>query len=490
MNESFPEIKTRHNRRKTCLFSLIVTGLMVAVSAASAQSPSNDSESRNTASTAVVTLPKAQWRSAGIKIEPVSRRALETNLKLTGKISLNQDRLAHIYSMVDGTVSDVPVSLGQRVKTDDLLAVIHSREVGEAKLQLYQDRLQVELADIQNQMQTKVAANASELLDALRKDTAIEEIERQFRDRPMDDYRERVVAAYAAFLKSEADVVRLEAISQTGAVSGKQLLTARANRNADQATFQSRIEQIQHELHTSTLVSSQAVKMAEAKALVSATSLRILNVPDTEIADIDPVNQGERISHYAIRAPFDGTVLTKDVVLSEQIRPDVILFSIADLSTVWVTANVYEEHLPMLDSFKDQTVTLRNDALPDQDFTAKVFYTGDVMDEATRTIALYAIADNAGGHLKPGMFVNIELPVTQQTKLVLLPSSAVQEHEGQTFVFVLQGQDEFLRRDVTLGLANEFSVAVEQGLREGESVVTQGGFILKSQLLADLMGEE
>lgn len=469
---------------------LLVVATLASCSTTWAQSRPDESNLPTSVTETALILSQEQQRSAGIKVESVGRRAFENSIRLTGKIALNQDRLAHIYSMVEGTVSEVPVSLGQLVHKDDLLAVIHSREVGEAKLQLYQDRLQVELADIQNQMQTKIAKNANELLAALRVDTEIEEIERQFRDRPMGDFRERVVASYAAFLKSQADVSRLEGISETGAVSGKQLLAARANLNADQATFQSRIEQIQHELHTSTLVSSQAVKMAEAKSLVSATSLRILNVPAAEIAEIDPVHQGETLSHYAIRAPFDGTVLTKDVVLSEQIRSDVILFSIADLSTVWVTANIYEEHLPMLDSFKNQTVHLRNDALPNRSFTAKVFYTGDVMDEVTRTISLRAIADNADHHLKPGMFVDIELPITQANESILVPSSAVQEHEGQTFVFVLKGNDAFYRRDVKVGAASEKEVVIDAGLREGESIVTHGGFILKSQLLADLMGEE
>ncbi|MGV3486755.1 MAG: efflux RND transporter periplasmic adaptor subunit, partial [Planctomycetaceae bacterium] len=249
-------------------------------------------------------------------------------------------------------------------------------------------------------------------------------------------------------------------------------------------------EQIQYELQTSTLASSQAVKEAEAKVLVAATSLKILNVGAEEIDKIDPVEQGEKLSHYPLRAPLDGTVLTKDVVLREQVRPDVMLLSIADLSTVWITANVYEEHLPLLDSFKDQAVTLRNDALPDRTFTAKVFYTGEIMDEATRTISLQAIADNADRRLKPGMFVNIELPIRQDTDPILIPESAVQDHEGKKFVFVLSGDDRFQRRDIQLGMANDQSVIVSQGLQEGETIVTAGGFILKSQLLAELMGEE
>ncbi len=444
----------------------------------------------NTERPNVVTFPKQNWKSSGIQIQRATSKEFSRVLRLTGKVSLNQDRVAHVYSMVEGTVDSVSVSLGQTVKENDLLAVIHSREVGGAKLELYQARLQLELRKTQNELQQKIASNASELLMALRQGMGIGEIEQRFRDRPMGDFRERALASYAAYLKSEADVQRLQDVTQKGAVSGNQLLAAISSRNADQATFQSRIEHIQYELQTSTLMSSQAVKEAEAKVLVAATGLKILNVDEKEIDEINPAEQGERLSHYPLRAPFDGTVLTKDVVLREQVRPDVMLLSIADLSTVWITANVYEEHLPLLNSFRDQTITLRNDALPDQVFTAKVFYTGEIMDEATRTISLQAIADNSGRYLKPGMFVTIELPITQDSHSVLIPTSAVQDHEGKTFVFVLTDEEEFQRRDLLLGENDGQSVVVKKGLREGENIVSVGGFILKSQLLADLLGDE
>jgi len=475
-------------------YGIVVTLLVIILPtlglSAKAQSIPNASTAESGGQPVIVTLSKEHWKASGIQIKPVSSQAFAKTLQLTGKVTLNQDRVAHVYSMVEGTVDSVSVTLGQTVKADDLLAVIHSREVGAAKLELYQARLQLELKNTQNDLQQKIAANAQELLTALRQGTSIIEIEQQFRERPMGDFRERALASYAAYLKSEADVQRLQEVAQNGAVSGKQLLAATASRNADLATFQSRIEQIQYELQTSTLMSSQAVKEAEAKVLVAATSLKILNVGAREIDEINPAEQGEKLSHYTLRAPLDGTVLSKDVVLREQVRPDVMLLSIADLSTVWITANVYEEHLPLLNSFKDQIVTLRNDALPDQSFTARVFYTGEIMDEATRTISLQAIADNTDRHLKPGMFVTIELPIQQNSNPILVPRSAVQDHEGKKFVFVLQGEDQFHRREVQLGMANEQSVIIKQGLRDGELIVTGGGFILKSQLLAELLGDE
>ncbi len=482
------KIKLQHPLWKGALCGLTVAILFASPTIA--QTPSQVVSELATASQTELTLPRDQWPAAGLKIEEVQRQPFSKTLHLTGKVSINQDRLAHIYSIVEGTVEDVKVRLGQSVRQDDLLAVIHSREIGAAKLLLYQARLQLELANARNDMQSRIVSNATDLLECLRSQMPIQEIEVRFRDRPLGDYRERALAAYAAFVKSEADVDRLEGVSSSGAVSGKSLLAATATRNADQATFQSRIEQISYELTTSTLLTSQAVKESEAKVLVAATSLQILGVDARDIEAINPAEQGETLSHYTIRAPFDGTVLSKDVVLREQVRPDVMLLSIADLSTVWVSADIYEEHLPLLDSLKHQTITIRNDALPDQTFTAKVFFTGEVMDELTRTISMLAIADNADRHLKPGMFVKLDLPIAQQQTPILIPSSAVQEHQSKKFVFVLQGTDQFLRRDVTLGLANDSQVVVKQGLREGESIVTAGGFILKSQMLAELMGEE
>src|SRR5690606_32232504 len=106
-----------------------------------------------------LTLPKDQWKASGLQIEKVQRRPFSKTLHLTGKVSINQDRLAHIFSIVEGTVEDVKVRLGQSVKQDDLLAVIHSREIGAAKLQLYQARLQLELANARNDMQSRIVSN-------------------------------------------------------------------------------------------------------------------------------------------------------------------------------------------------------------------------------------------------------------------------------------------------------------------------------------------
>ncbi|QDS86313.1 Cobalt-zinc-cadmium resistance protein CzcB [Rosistilla ulvae] len=453
--------------------------------------PSTDATGAETAEgTELLELPESRWEVSGIQLQPVQRGAFETTVRLTGKVSLNQDRVAHIYPMVEGIVESVSVGLGQQVKAGQLLATIHSREIGEAKLKLFQSRLKLEMATAKHAMQTEISNNVRDLVKALRDKMPIEQIEVAFRSRPMGEFRERLLTAYSSYTKSQADVSRLQGIANSGAVSGKTLLNAEANRNADQATFQSRLEEVEHGLRMSTLLSSQLLKETETQAAVAETTLHILGVRDEELKKIDPAEQGEGISHYLLRAPFDGTVLTKDVVLSEQVRPDVMLLSIADLSTVWILTDLYQEHIPLLASLAGQTIHLHSESWPDQTFEAEVFFAGETMDESTRTISMRAIADNAEHLLKPGMFVTVDLSAVTQQDVLQVPLPAIQEHEGQKFVFIHRGEAQFERRNVRVGTANETSITIKQGLEPEESVVVQGGFILKSQMLADLMGEE
>lgn len=437
-----------------------------------------------------ILLPRTQWQAAGIRIEPAVNRSNSETIRLTGKVELNEDRLAHVYPMVEGTVDEVNVALGDVVEQDRRLVVVHSRELGTAKLELFQAELHAELAEVKDELQRELTENTEALLASLRERQEISEIETLFGGRNMGEYRERLMASYADFVKSEADVTRLSDIDRTGAVAGKQLLAARMRRNADYARFQARIEQIDFELRTSLLTTAQAVKEANTRVAVAATNLRILGCGEDEIRGIDPLHQGEAISHYFVRAPFHGTVIAKDVTLGEQVRPDTQILTIADLSSVWIEADIYEKDVPLLESLAGTEIRVVSEAWPDQSFPAKVFYTGEIMDESTRTIGLRAIAKNVERRLKPGMFVAVELPAAAHGESLQVPAGAVQRHEDEHFVFVHVGGERFRRRDVTVGRSTRQWSIIETGLEEDESVVTAGGFILKSKMLESLLAED
>jgi membrane fusion protein, heavy metal efflux system len=112
-----------------------------------------------------------------------------------------------------------------------------------------------------------------------------------------------------------------------------------------------------------------------------------------------------------------------------------------------------------------------------------------LVQETTRTIALRAIAANTEGLLKPGMFVTVELPSLDTAEVLQVPIAAIQDHEGQSFVFIQTGDQTFVRRDVLLGRRNRAVVEIRSGVEAQDRVVVEGGFALKTKMLADLLAE-
>ncbi len=436
-----------------------------------------------------ISFPADSWDAAGIVVAPVQSATLAEPVEFTGKITLNEDRIAHIYPLVEGRVDEVKVQFGQQVKQGDLLVVVQSKEVGQAMLQLYQNRLLRDFAVVKDRWTQSVAKNAQSMIDLIRANAQIEDIEAALKDRPLGEYRDKLMSAYIAHYKARQDLTRLEPLAKDGAITGKQFLQAQAELNAARATLQSLVEQLQHEAKQASLTSTQSVQELQTRVSVDETNLKILGFEDEALAKVDPLTQGEAVSHYPILSPFDGTILSKDVVLLERVGPDSQILSIADLSSVWVSADIYEEHLHLLKQLEGQLIHLRSNAWPDKTFPARVFYTGDVVHESTRTISLRAVADNPSGQLKPGMFVSVEFPGAPSSTVLQVPLTAVQEHDGGSFVFVHLGQDQFAKRSVVLGRRNDQAVEILSGLESGDMAVVGGGFALKSQMLADLLSD-
>lgn len=436
-----------------------------------------------------IEFSRDSWTAASLTIEQVQARPFTQSVELTGKIALNEDRIAHIFPLIQGRVDEVKIQLGDQVKQNDLLVVVQSREVGDAMLQLYQDRMQLEFAITKDRWMQTVAENTQAMIELIRAGAPIEDIEQQLTNKPVGQYRDTLMSAYIAHYKAEMHHERLAPLAQGGAVTGRQLLEAEAEQNATRATLQSLVEQIQQDVQQASAVSTQAVKELQTRVSVGETNLKILGFRDEALAEVNPKLQGDQVAHYPIYAPFDGTIISKDVVLMERVGPESQILGIADLSSVWVAADVYEEQLPLLQQLGNNSIRIRSGAWPDRTFEAQIFYAGDLVNEASRTLSMRAVADNTHGLLKPGMFVTIELPTTSTEPVTQVPTAAVQEHEGQTFVFLHSGDDRFERREVVVGRRSGDFVEVTSGLQPGEQVVTGGGFALKSRMLADLLAE-
>lgn len=435
-----------------------------------------------------IAFPKESWEAAGIVIVPAAVGPLAEAATLTGRITLNEDRLAHVFPLVEGRINQVLVGLGDRVTKGQVMAIIQSREVGEARLELVQDRLALGFARRKDQWTQAVAENTASLIDLIRSDTPVEEIEQKLASRPLGEHRDKLMTAYIATSAAKRNLERLTPLKAEGIVGSRQIYEAEAAWDTARATLQSLLEQLGQDARQAAVMSSQTVQELETRVATDETALEILGFSREEIAKVD-AHAGQELAHCPIEAPFDGTVISKDVALLEHVGPANQILGIADLRTVWLSTDIYEAQLPLVARATGQEVTFTSDAWPGKTFTAKIFYTGDIVEKESRTVAMRALADNADGLLKPGMFVRVTLPGAARTSVLQLPESAIQEHEGKSFVFVHSGGDAFQRRDVTLGRRAGQAVEIVAGIDPGDKVVTGGGFALKSRLLAGLLEE-
>ena len=251
------------------------------------------------------------------------------------------------------------------------------------------------------------------------------------------------------------------------------------------------ISQQELELRRSEVRNAEAA-IASARARVSRIEeqLHRFGLSDADLTRLTPENSesGHRTaSHTTLRAPVDGVVTKFDVAAGEVVEPDRELFTIADLSTVWVLADVYEKDLARLPRSGD--VDIRVDAYPDRVFRGALTYVSDVIDPKTRTAKVRCVVANPDGLLKLDLFATVIIPTNQRRQSVVVPVPAVQQVDNQPVVFVRKTESQFERRKVTVGQTAGGVIEILDGLRNGEEVVADGSFYMKTALLRERIGE-
>jgi cobalt-zinc-cadmium efflux system membrane fusion protein len=382
------------------------------------------------------------------------------------------------------------VEIGDDVKAADVVAYIDSREVGEAKLKFAQNELELQFAKETHDWYETVQDNTKDLLAALEGGKKIDEIEEGFRNRPIGNHREKLVSAFARAKHATADYERIRDLGEEDVLSEREVVHARAEFESANASYQAFLEQVRFDSQRQLLTAHQSLKAAESALAVSRSQLFILGFSAEDIAKMDPIAEADRVAYYPVRAPFDGTVIARDTVLSKHVDAESEIVEIADLSTVWLRADIFEKDLGAVHGLQGKSVEFLTTSYPDQPFSAKVFAAGNVIDDRTRAARLLAVAQNPQRLLKPGMFVEVDLNSGYDSDVILVPASAVQRHEGAAFVFVRRGQRQFERRGVKIGRSTSERIEILDGLDTNDPVVVDGGFALKSEMLSDLMVEE
>lgn len=226
------------------------------------------------------------------------------------------------------------------------------------------------------------------------------------------------------------------------------------------------------------------LQTANAALLAAESKLHLLGMDHPAVEAL--AKSGEINPTYTIRAPIAGQVIRREVTMGELVHPEKeSLLVLADLSTVWVLAEVPEAKLADVAVGSPATVTVA--ALKDEKFEGIVSFVAAELDPSTRTVRVRIEVKNGAGRLKPGMFAQAEIsqPKSPTTQSVLaVPDSAVQTIEGKPVIFVPMADkpNTFLKRPVTLQTPTDGMYPVRYGLTEGEPFVSAGSFVLKAEL--------
>lgn len=205
--------------------------------------------------------------------------------------------------------------------------------------------------------------------------------------------------------------------------------------------------------------------------------LELWGVSREEVGELEKTRQPHK--NLILRNPRTGTVLMKNAFEGQRVSPQDELYVVADLSTIWVQARVYEYELPHVVLGQQATVTIP--ALPGREYAGKVVFIQPTLDEATRTVQVRVELPNQDGQFKPGMFANIEIHHTMGEGL-LVPTAAVIRAGEQDVAFRVQEANRFVPVEVkidTVKFGDRFHVL--KGLKAGDRVVTSANFLIDSE---------
>lgn len=367
---------------------------------------------------AMVECDECRYEAGVVKLEPalaqslietqtVDLRPRSTLVRLTGQVQLDRTRSVDVTAAGGGRVEQVLKHLGQNVEKGELLAILHSPELGQAKADFLESEAALELAEA-------TFKREKELLDKQ--------------------------------ITSQADY--LDAANQR--------------------------------------------KSAQAMLAAAEKRLRLFGLSTQQIDAVHGEQENGDFAKLAIYAPQAGTIIAMNLSTGKIVDTAEILLTISDLSNLWVWCDVYENQLAAL---HDRLATgepleaaVKVNAFKGQVFPGVVDLVENVMDEHTRTLKLRIQLENPEYKLRPGMFADAQILIPQPGTIVAVLSSAVMNDGGRDFVFRQWKDDLWVRADVAVGQRFGGLVEITGGIVEGQTIVTSGAFMLKSDILREKMG--
>jgi RND family efflux transporter MFP subunit len=402
-----------------------------------------------------------------LKTAGVEKRMLANNLHVTGQIHADVGKEIDVTARFSGRVVKVNVSLGDVVKAGQVLATVDSQENSDLQAELLEAKSKLTIAKAHEERERQIFEEHLHRPPALiqartRHDEAkvhLELTQAEF-ERQQGLYKEKIASqkdymivqaalakAKLSFRQAAADLAREERLYKNKAMLKRDLQLAQA----ETAQAKQRLETLKQRL-------------------------RFLGMTPGMVQHVVATN--EVMGVVPLLASGSGVITHHEVAVGEIIDPGKRAFTITDLSTVVVNADIPEVDLQSVHLGAPVTVTIASH--PGEKFLGYVSYVSEHVSADTRTVPIRARLDNRLRKFKSNMFAEIDLK-GKPKMLLSVPKTAVQERDGKKIVYV-QTDHGFIERPIRVGGDTEQYFEVSAGLREGEQVATQGSLLLKTEL--------
>jgi cobalt-zinc-cadmium efflux system membrane fusion protein len=259
---------------------------------------------------------------------------------------------------------------------------------------------------------------------------------------------------------SRANWLRENQLYTQGVSARADMELAQTQYRKDQLTVQSLRERYQ-----------AAISLAQAR-------MSVFGVPAGTTAAV--IRQRKIIPYIILTAPENGVVISRNINTGELAAPEKELFTLADLQTVWLVGNIYEQDVSRIHI--GQSAQMRLESLPGRIYSGEVNYVDSMIDPQTRTMQVRITASNLGLQLKPNMFARLAIK-TGVRNVLAVPLTAIQHNGDFTLVYVQTAPHQYEERRITTGQDDGQNIEVQSGLNVGETIVSRNTFPLKGEFL-------
>lgn len=432
-----------------------------------------------------VILNPQQVELAQVATESVRRESVREEIHVPGRLVYDEARHIAIKLPIDCILTDLPVLTGDKVTRGQVIAVVSSTEVGDARADMLSRAAERDLAVRRRDWNQAVAGNLKLLVDLLQKEQDLQEVERQLQGKSLGQYRQQLMSAYSQMLLARNLADNASPLAESGAVPGRVLQERLTTRQIAESSFRAACEQVRFDAELQSESSQLEVEDAERRFLIASKHLESLLGEPQDIAQIQEL---ESLSVLQVKAPFEGTIEQRLFSQLERVPAGEPLMVVADTRTLWVEAQIRERDWGALKLNTGESFELSVPAIPERKVAAHVTYMGRQVDPVSQSVPLVGTIENGYGDLRPGMFVRVTLPIGDAQERMVVSPEAVLDDDRERFVFVSIDEHTFERRPVRLGKQTAHWVEILDGVDVKQQVVTTGSFILKSELL--LAGEE